>query len=365
MKIYSSKERLLAAITVIQKATSVKSVSPILEGVYIEAYECIRLVGNDLDLAIEYRLDGTIADKGAVVVNARLFSDIIKRMPDAEIFIHANKENDVLIECQDTCFRVKGLPPAGYPKIPEVDTERHLEVDQKTLKDMIKQTVFAASTDESLPLLTGVLMEYKDQRLTLVAADRSARMAIRKSQVESEESECKVILPSKILNEIAKILQPEYTPITLHMSSKYVLFEMDRCKVLAKLLEGEYYNYASIVKRDYETKIVVSAGRLLLSMERALLISFGDKKHPVVLHVNDEKVVVSCNTEYGEITDEMPADMDGSPMKIGFNPQLLLEALRTIEDERVEILFATSLGPATIKSINSDKFLYIIGALRL
>lgn len=199
MKIICDSERLMEGIVKVQKAISTKSTLPILEGILIEAYDDLRLAGNDLDIAIECHINPVILDKGSIVVNARIFGDIISKMPKGEILIEVQESNSVYIESGNTHFRIKGLSAEGYPGLQPIDEGAEFSTESGIFRDMVRQTIFAASTDESQPVYTGMLVECKEQDFSIVAADRVARLAYRHSKILNNGVDFETIIPARTL----------------------------------------------------------------------------------------------------------------------------------------------------------------------
>lgn len=365
MKIVCAAEKLLDGINKVQRAVSSKTALPILEGILIEANDRLKLAGNDLEIAIECYVEADIIVKGSIVVNSRIIGDIISKMPNGDVLLEVREDNVIYIECESTHFKVKGLPASGFPGLPALDEGREFTVESGAFRDMVRQTIFAASTDESQPIYTGVLVECNVQDIVIVAADRVARMAYRHNRVTNCGSDFNAVIPARTLNEISKMIKPDETELALHIGSNHVTFRFAECTVMSRVINGKYINYRSIMREDYETKITVDRKRLLSCFERAILISSGDKKYPVILNIDYGKLSVSCKTEVGEILDEINIDMDGRQMSIGFNPYYFIECLRVIEDENIEVLFATDLGPGTVKPVNNDNYAYVIGAIRI
>lgn len=364
MKVICNRDSLLEAINIAQKAVSTKSTLPILEGILIEAGDKLKLTGYDLEIGIECYIDADIQVKGSIVINSKILGDIIRKMSDIEVIIEVRENNFVIIESNDTHFKIKGLSPVGFPLISLVNTENTFTLSQGLIKEMIKKTIFAVSIDESMPILTGSLIECKDGKLTFVSMDK-ARMAVYRSTIKDLDIEFKVVVPGKTLNEIMKILRTTEEEVTIYCTNNQIVFKMQNCKVISPLIEGEYFNYNRMIFSDFETKIEISTERLLLSVERAFLLASGEKRYPIKFKISDERMVISCETDFGEVNDEIKTDITGSELSISFNPMLFLDTLRAIDDKNVMLLFATNRGPCAIRPINNDKFTYIIaGVLR-
>ncbi len=367
MKFIASKEKLLESINIVQKAVAAKSANPLLEGILIEAGEDgIKLTGNDLDIAIESRAEAEVSDGGSIVVDSKLFGEIVRRVTDSEdILISIEKNNIVVIDSDLSHFELKGINPEGFPLIPQIEKQKTLKIKQSILRDMVRQTIFSVCSDEFRPILTGSLFEYEKKVLTVVALDGN-RVAIRRKQIEFEGEEFSVVIPSKTLNEIIKILQPVDDEISVYCSRNQIMFEAERFKIVSKLLEGEYFKYKYLLNKEYETMITVNTKKILQSIDRAYLISVEerDKIYPVRLSINDEKIVITSNTPIGSLKDEIEIKMTGNGMNIGYNPRYLIEALRVIDDENVNIYFASNPGPCSILPVSGEEFVYIVMSLR-
>ncbi len=363
MKVTCSKENLVEGINIVQKAVSAKSTLPILEGILLDAAEELKLTGNDLELGIECRIPADIREKGTIVINSKIFGDIIRRLPDSEVFIEVQSNNMVVIECENTHFEIKGLSSEGFPALPEIEKDNAFIINQDILRNMIKQTIFAVSIDENRPILTGSLMECKDKMLTFVSID-GFRMALRKYEVNNEAADIKVVIPGKTLNEVLKILQPVKDEVSIYSKDNQILFDVNNCKIVSRLLEGEYLNYKSIIPQEHELKIKTNTKELLAGLERASLVTLDEKRYPVKFSIADEKLVITSNTDIGAVREEIRIEADGGKLEIGFNPRYFIDALKVIEEEKIEIYFTSNVGPCTIRHSEKDIFAYMILPVR-
>ena len=364
MKVICSKENLTEGINIVQKAVSTKTTLPILEGILLEAGEQFKLTGNDLEIGIECFVEADIKKTGSIVINSRMFGEIVRRLPDSEILLEVKENNIVVIECENSLFEIKGIAATGFPALPSIEKDNGLKISQKLIRDMIKQTIFAVSMDENRPILTGSLIEHKNNRLTIISID-GFRLAMRTHVVDNNEMDKSVVVPGKTLNEISKIMQPTDEEITIYSTNNQILFDMGRCKVVSRLLEGEYLNYKGILPQDYETKIRINKKDILASFERAsLIITTEERRFPVKLSIYDDMLIINSNTEIGTVREELKLDMEGNKVDIAFNPRYFIEALRVIEDESIEIFFTSSIGPCTIKPVQGDAYAYLILPIR-
>ncbi|MCX8128984.1 MAG: DNA polymerase III subunit beta [Clostridia bacterium] len=363
MKIICSKEDLIEGINIVQKAVSTKTTLPILEGILLDAGDSFKLTGNDLEIGIECFVDADIKNQGKIVLNSKMFGDIVRRLPESEVLIEVKENNLVVIECENSHFEVKGLPADGYPAIPEIKKENAFKVNQKMIREMIKQTIFAVGIDENRPILTGSLIECKSNEITFVSID-GFRLALRKTEISNENASFNVVVPGKTLNEIVKILQPVDDELVIYNSNNQIMFDMKKCKVVSRLLEGEYLNYRGIIPQEHETKVKVNTKDMLSSIERASLITMEEKKYPVKFSINDDKIIISSNTDVGAVREEIRVDMTGNKLDIGFNPRYFIDALRIIEDDTIDICFTSNIGPCTIRPVKGDNFNYMILPVR-
>jgi DNA polymerase-3 subunit beta len=364
MKVICSKENLAEAINIAQKAVSSRSPLPILEGILVEADKNLKLTGNDLELGIECYVDADIKEPGSIVINSRMFGEIVRRLPDSEVLIEVKENETVVIECDNSKFEIKGLPASGFPALPVVEKEKAIKMKQKTVRDMIRQTIFAVSTDENRPILTGTLIECNVNELVFVSCD-SYRVAIRRAVVDNLNSEFQLVVPGKTLNEIAKIIEPVDDELDIYSGNNLILFDTGKCKIVSRLLEGQYFKYRTFLQEDAEAKVTVNVKQLLSSIERAsLVITAEERRYPVHFNIKNDKMVILSSTDVGNVREELYVEMTGSGMEIYFNPRYFIEALRAIDDEKVEISFTTNVGPCTIRPLEGDSFAYLIVPVR-
>lgn len=364
MKIVCSKENLLNGINIVQKAVSAKTTMPILEGILFDAGNNLKLVGNDLQIGIECFVDADIINKGSIVLNSRIIGDIVRRLPDSEVLIEVKDNNEVSIECENSHFTIKGLNSEGFPDLPFVSRENEFKINQNLLKEMVRQTIFAVSLDENRPILTGTLIECKNGQLTFVSID-GFRMALRRESIDNKDAELNVVVPGKTLNDIVKIIQSEDEDISIYSSKGTVLFDMGNCKMVSRLLEGEYLNYNSIIPEENKTKVRINTKDLLRAIERAaLVIPSDEKRYPISFQIKDDIMVISSNTEIGAVKEEIRIITEGKEIDIGFNPRYFIDALRVIDCENIDIYFTTSIGPCTLRPIEGDSFIYMILPVR-
>lgn len=363
MKIICSKSKLQEGINIVQKAVSTKTTLQILEGILLEAKENFKLTGNDLEIGIECFVDANILIPGEIVLDSKIFGEIVRRLPDSDILIEVKENNMVIIECENSHFEIKGLPASGFPALPTIEKQNSFSISQTTLKDMIKQTIFAISIDENRPTLNGSLFECSNNELNIVSID-GFRVALRRSQIINDNT-FSVIIPGKTLNELNKILQTDDTDVTVYTSKNQVLFDLGNCKLVSRVINGEFMNYKNVIPNDYDTNIRVNTKDLTSSFERASLVTMEEKKLPVKLSINDDSIVISSNTERGAVREQLKVDMEGNRLEIGFSPKYFIDALKSIDNESIKINFTSSIGPCTILPLEGNDFTYMILPVRI
>lgn len=367
MQINCSKDILLNNINIVSKAVSSRSTLPILECILLTAdTNGFKLLANDLELGIEtVSIDAEINEKGSVALDARLFSEIIRSLPDNNVDITSDEKNVTIIKSGKTEFKILGQPGVEFPVLPDIERDVKFETNASALKNMIRQTIFSVALEDTKPILTGELIEFKDDVLNVVAID-GFRVSFRKTIIENIPESKSVVIPAKTLNEISRILPDKNDyKVTMYFTENHALFELENCIVISRLLEGEYLKYEQMFTDDYKTIIEINRQEFLRSIERAILISKESKKTPVKLSIEENKVIITSNTEIGTSYEEVFAETDGENLEIAFNPKFLIDAFKAIDEEKIKIQFINSLSPCIIKGVENVDYKYLILPLRL
>lgn len=365
MKIICSRDRLMEAITIVQKAVATRSTMAILDGILIEADEVLKLTGYDMEIGIESTVDADIPEKGSIVLQSRMFGDIIRKMPEDILSIESTANQSVQIECGNTHFSIKGMRAEDYPKIPVVEETRKITLRQQLLKEMIHQTIFAVSTDESRPILNGCFFRSEGKTIEMVAID-GFRLALRKCDQDEELPAMKFIIPGKALNEVGRILGTSDATVDVYPSNNNILFDTGKNKIVSRLITGDYMNYKGIIPQTAETTVTVSPKAMMEAIERAsLVITTEEKRYPVRLTMtDDDTMIVSANTEIGTVREEISVVMTGNRIDIDFNPKYFMDALKVIDEDEISIVFNGSMGPCVLKPLDSNEFAYLVLPLR-
>lgn len=369
MKIVCYKDKIIKAINSVVKGVASKTTMPILEGILIQTNDNeIKLTTYDLEIGIEYIMECDVEEQGSTVVNAIMFSEIIRKLPDTEIHISVNENNLLEIECEGSHYKLATMNPEEFPELPKIEIENSIEIDQNVLKNMIRKTIFATSTEESRPIFTGCLFEIENNKLSLVAVD-GFRLALRTIFLTKQTNDFNAVIPGKTLVEVNKILSDSFEPVKIGVSKNQALFEMDNCKIVTRILDGEFLNYKNVIPSNWETRIRVNKNNIQNSFERISLISASsmekEKKYPVKVQVDIGKVVISCTNQTGDAKEELFVSTEGKNLEAGFNPKYFLDALKAIEDEDVFIEFGSSISPCLVKSIENNDYVYMILPIRL
>ena len=342
---------------------------PILEGILIQTNDNeVKLTTYDLEIGIEYIIECEVKEQGATVVNAIMFSEIIRKLPDTEIDIELNEKNLLVIECEGSLYKLATMNPTEFPELPQINIENSIEIEQNALKDMIRKTIFAVSTEENRPIFTGCLFEITNNKLNLVAVD-GFRLAWKSRFLQTKINDFTAVIPGRTLNEINKIILDSFDTIKIGVAKNQPLFEMENCKIVTRLLDGEFLNYSSVIPENWETRIRVNKDVIQNCFERISLISSSsiekEKKYPVKVMIDIGKVTISCTNQTGDAKEEIYVSTEGKNLEAGFNPKYFLDALRAIDDEEVFIDFGTSISPCIIRPVDEGDYIYMILPIRL
>ena len=371
MKIVCEKEKLLKGINSVIRAVPTRTTMPILEGILIQTNNNqLKLTSYDLELGIEYNMECNVIEEGNTVVNSVMFSEIIRKLPDTDINIEINENNLLVIECEGSLYKLATMNPDEFPELPKIVVENSIETDQTILKNMIRKTIFAVSIEENRPIFTGCLFEVVNNSLNVVAID-GFRMGWVSNTLSSASSDFKAVIPGKTLNEVNKIILDSFDSIKIGVSKNQAIFEMENCKIVTRLLDGEFLNYASVIPNNWETRIRVNKNILQNCFERISLISSSsiekEKKYPVKISIEVGKVTISCTNQTGDAKEEMFTETEGKDLEIGVNPKYFLDALKAIDDEEIYISFGTNISPCVIKPVDETarNYTYMILPIRM
>lgn len=360
MKIICRKSDLLNSVNIAMKAVPAKSTMPILECIVIEATQgAIKLTANDMELGIETLVKGEVVQSGVIAMNAKLFSEIIRKLPDNDVTIETDEKFLAHIRCEKAKFDIAGKSNEEFPLIPKIERDCSIQLSQFSLKEIIRQTVFSISDNESNKIMTGELFEVNEDELKVVSLD-GHRISIRKLKLKESYAPLKVIVPGKTLNEISKILSGGMEDeVNIFFTNKHIVFEFDDTMVLSRLIEGEYFKIEQMLSKDYETKLSINKKEFLSCIDRAsLLVKESDKK-PIIIKVSDEGMELQIRSDIGSMKEEIDITKEGKDILIAFNPRFLMDALRVIDEEEVAIYLFNPKAPCFIKD-EEETYIYLI-----
>ncbi len=367
MKFSCNQQTLSRALNTVSKAVTSRTTIPILKGILLEASQdnILTLSASDLDLSIEKRIDVNVEEEGSVVVSARLFSDIVRKLPNEDILIEEQENNNIVIKCLSSEFTIVGQPADEFPNIGEINEEKKLSLEKDILKEMIKKTSFAASIDESKGIIVGVLIEMEKESLNMVALD-GFRMAITREAMKNEENK-KIIIAARILNEINKIISEneDSKEIFFILDEKKAVFLLDETKIVLRLLEGDFIKYNDILPKEHKCRVVVSRSEMLNSIERASLLAKEGKNNLIKLSIFRDKIIITSRSEEGNVKEEVFIEKEGMDLDIGFNSKYILDVLKVVNDEQIVMEFNTSVSPCLIKPIEGMAYEYLVLPVRI
>ena len=366
MKIACSHELLLNAINIVSKAVPTRTTLPVLECFLLTADENgLKITANDMELAIESNyIEADVQEAGIVALEAKFFSDIIRKIDGDELRIYVDEKSIATIKCNKSEFKMSGLDGEDFPPVPTIETDSKFVISQSDLRNLIRQTIFSVSQDESKQVLTGELIEIENNIMNMVSVD-GYRISYKEAELIESIGAKRVIIPGKSLNEISKILSNEDDEkVYIYFTDNHVMFDINGYIVVSRILHGEFIKYQQSFTNDFKTVVKINRAELLLSLERASLISRDSRKIPVKLEI-DENIIITSNTETGAAYEEVNAEIDGDKLTIAFNPKYLIDALKVIDDEEINMNFNTALSPCIFKPVEGESFKYLILPLRI
>ena len=360
MKIICSKSSLQKSVNIVLKAVPSKTTMPILECILIDASQGkIKFTSNDMELGIETTVEGNILEKGIVALDAKIFSEIVRKLPENDVTITTDSRLNTTITCEKAKFNIPGQSGEDFTGLPLVEKNDSIAISQFTLKEVIRQTIFSIAVNENNKLMTGELFEVNENLLKVVSLD-GHRISIRKIELKENYGKKKVVVPGKTLTEISKILSGETEDMVhIFFTDNHIVFEFDETTVVSRLIEGEYFRIDQMLSSDYETKVTVNKKELLSCIDRAtLLIKEGDKK-PIIIHITDDSMELKINSQIGSMNEDIDIAKEGKDIMIGFNPRFLMDALRVIDDESVDIYLVNPKAPCFIRD-EKQTYTYLI-----
>ena len=360
MKIVCAKSEMMKSLNIVLKAVPSKTTMTILECILIDAQtNKVKFTANDMELGIETEVKGEVLEKGMICLDAKIFSDIIRKLPDNDVTIETDESMAALITCEKAKFKIMGKDGEDFSALPIVEKSEPLVLSQFTLKEVINQTIFSISVIDTNNIMTGEYFELTGNNLRVVSLD-GHRVSIRRVELKNQCSEQKVIVPGKTLQEISRIISDETeSMISIYFTKSLIMFEFDDTIVVSRLIEGKYFNIDQMLSTDYETSINVNRRQLLDCIDRSTLLVKSDDKKPIVLNITDSSMELKINSQIGSMDEDVSIVKEGRDIMIGFNPNFMIDALRAIPDETVDIYFINSKSPCFIRD-KDQSYIYLI-----
>ena len=367
MKFTCEKFLLLTAILTASRGAATKSPMQLLEGLLIEAEEeSVRITGYDLKTGIVTTIPAEVEEAGGIVLNARLFGEIVRKMPGHNVNVSITSGFLAQISCEMSDFEILGSPSSDYPELPTVDGQDTIEIGEAVLKKMISQTIFAVSDNESRPIHTGALFETDKGELTIVAVD-GYRLALRREPMKNDNTQVlSFVVPGTALSEVERIATDGDGVIKITLGTKHIMFLIGDTVLISRRLEGEFLNYKNSIPQTSKYQFKIVKDNLISAVERVSLIINEKMKSPVKCVFDDGILKLFSATALGKASDECGLDGDGEELEIGFNDKYLLDAIKAAPANEIILELSTGVNPCVISPANeNNNFLYMILPVRL
>ncbi len=363
MKFRISKRDILAHIQIVQKAVSSRTTKQILEGILLIAKEgTLTLQGTDTEISIITSVKCEVLEEGSIVVGSRLFGDIVRKLPDSVLNVKVTN-NIMNIVCENSQFNISCQSGNEFPQIMRIPLEKSVTMSVSSLKNAIKQTIFAVSLDETRIALTGVLLDIKNTHLNFVALD-GFRMSLKTMDIKSEfEEEC--IIPGRSLNELYKILDEEEENLTIWVSGNSIMVDLGSTQFFTVLLTEKYFQYEQLANIDHSLVVNVVREEIQSSLERAGLLAKEERTNLVKLSIEGGIIGISSNSEIGDVNETVLCQTDGSSLNIAFNSKYILDGIKNIDADKINMYFTDSVNPCIIKSEEDEGYLYLVLPVRM
>lgn len=367
MQFFCKKEELVHAVQIVQKAVSNKPQMPILSGIYLHATnEGLELQATDYELGIKCSIPAEVKEEGSIVLSGRYFQEVVRRLPGESVEIVTNKEDHMVkIESHAAQFNLLSLPATEFPVLRPLEETTNFVIRDNVLKELIKKTSFACSADEARPVFTGSLLELTERDIVMVATN-THRLAIKREIVDQITTQMKMIIPARILNELAKIMVSEVpSDVSISCSKNQISFSLDNVYIISRLIEGQFPDYNRVIPVEFVTSITLSTDEFLAAVERVSLISRSGDYNIIKLSFKEKSVLITSNNpDIGKAEESVDISLQGNPLEIAFNAKYVTDILKNIDSEKFYFMLNTPLSPASIRPYDDDQYNYIITPVR-
>ncbi len=369
MQVFTNVSDLQNALNTVIRAIAVRSSKKTLEGVLLSTDNNeLTLTCTDGNLVIQSTIQATVNENGRIVLPGRLFSDFIRKLPLSEVSIKSELGLNTQIKCATSNSRLSGMNPLDFPEMIDIIEGKHISMPQNRLKDMINRVAFSAGTDESRIILTGCLMEISENEMNLVALDgfRLAQHTEKRHFDDHENNSLtRIVIPSRVMNELSKILSDEETPCDIYFNKSHIKIVFSNNVVASPLLVGEYIDYHNIIPNDFRTYALVKTNDISEAIDRASLMAREGKTNILKIQLLENQINISSKAEQGDILEIIDADIKGDPLEIAFNAKYLADIIRNISDDEICLKFNSNVSPCIVTSKNENNYLYLILPVRV
>lgn len=359
MKLLCEKSELQKSVNIVIKAVAVKSPIYLLEGILLQAKDnTMTLYGSDGTLSIKCTNNTSVLEQGEIVIPARLFSEILAKFDDCEVSMYT-ESNHVVIECGHSCTTLCYMDAEQYPAFPQYDKTNSITMFSNQLVSMIDQTVFATAANEDKPILTGILLELGETEVKMVALD-GYRLAMRQESIQSGIDYTEVIVPSKSMREVARIIPEDENTIKLYASDNMISMVCDNIEVTTRVLQGDYVKYNNILPKEYATRLIINKQSLQKSLERASILARQSKTNLINMKIDGDVMTITSDSEVGKAREEIGIQLTGKNLDISFNARYLLDVLKEVDDEEIVFDLNTSISPCVLHPLQGNSYLYLV-----
>lgn len=372
MKVVLNRADLLKGISTVQSAVAAKNTMPILANVLLEAKEKkLEFVATDLDMGIRCSVQAEVVEKGSITINAKKLSDIVRELPEASVDLEIDDNHKMILVCQKSNFKIHGLPKDDFPILPDVKKDKVFKLKGALLQEMIRKTIFAVSTDETRYVLNGVFFQVESGKIRMVATDGHRLAFIQKKLEGKSDEKCSVIIPTKTLNELTKVIsdlgkdKEEDLIVEIVATDNQVKFIVDGVEIVSRLIEGQFPNYEQVIPKETDKKIEASTGELSAATRRVKVLT-SEKSNSIRYHLKGSKLTISSKTpDMGEAKEEMDVNFKGEEISIAYNAQYVLDVLKGVGTDSVQIELTQPLSPGIIRPKGDADYLCVIMPMRV
>ncbi len=367
MKFKISQKEFYEGIQIVQRAVSNKNTLPILSGILIKVEDTrLKLVATDLEIGIECYINAEIISKGELVLPASHLSNVIRELPSMTVMVQCDLQNkSAEILCGHSQFTINGFSADDFPILPKIEDGTHLSINQPLFKEIVEQVKIATSTDETQPFLNGALLRIVDNQLKM-GSTNSYRLAHREAIIETGiDEKLEVIIPNKTLDEMARLLNDDQeATVNLQFTNNQILFDLENITIISRLIEGRFPNYEPVIPKNSNTFIKLNRKELLQAVKRVSLIAAANSNIIRTTVTNGQMILESANSEIGQAHEELDIDMEGSGVEISFNAGYLLDGLKILDTDDVQLCFSGKFSPFILRPTNEINYTYVVSPLR-